>query len=273
MANTINTGYSMYQKMLGQTDNKRANGAHKKDAPHEAKKPFKGFGDSSSVELSDEGLAALEAESVARRAGMIVRENNSDETSLITEDKLSDKAKAFLENLREKYGDKYDFFAVGSIEDPRTRSLTGTKAYSVILTNDEIEKMANDEEYAEKVMQRSESAVDMTKRIEEKGELGEGVHFKHISIAFDSDGNMKLFAELEKMSEKQKERMEKAKEKRAEEKDEIEKAKDKDDGKDDPGVKRVRLEATSEEELLEKIMGVDWDKIPGMKKGKKGKDD
>ena len=151
--------------------------------------------------------------------------------------------------------------------------LQGTKAYSVLLTNDEIEKMANDEEYAEKVMQRIESAVDMTKRIEEKGELGEGVHFKHISIAFDSDGNMKLFAELEKMSEKQKERMEKAKEKRAEEKDEAEKAKDKDDGKDDPGVKRVRLEATSEEELLEKIMGVDWDKIPGMKKGKKEKDD
>ena len=162
MANTINTGYSMYQKMLGQVDNKRANGAHKKGAANEAKKPFKGFGDSSSVELSDEGLAALEAESVARKSGVMVKENNSDETSLITEDKLSDKAKAFLENLREKYGDKYDFFAVSSIEDPRAMSLTGTKAYSVLLTNDEIEKMANDEEYAEEVMQKVESAVDIT---------------------------------------------------------------------------------------------------------------
>lgn len=263
MSNTINTGYSMYQKMLGQADNKRANGPHKKDAAHEAKKPFKGFGDSSSVELSDEGLAALEAESAARRASMMVKENNSDETSLITEDKLSDKAKAFLDKLREKYGDKYDFFAVGSIEDPRAKSLTGTKAYSVILTNDEIEKMANDEEYADEVMKKVESAVDMTKRIEEKGELGEGVKFKHISIAFDNDGNMKLFAELEKMSEKQRERMEKAKEKRAEEAEADEKAEKEKKPEHHPHAKSVWLKADSEEELLEKIAGVDWDSIKG----------
>ena len=175
-------------------------------------------------------------------------------------------AVAFLENLREKYGDKYDFFAVGSIEDPRTRSLTGTKAYSVILTNDEIEKMANDEEYAEEVMKKVESAVDMTKRIEEKGELGEGVKFKHISIAFDNDGNMKLFAELEKMSEQQKERMEKAKEKRAEEAEADKKAEKEKKPEHDPHAKSVWLEADTEEELLEKIMGIDWDSIKG--KGK-----
>ena len=266
MANNINTNYSTYQKPLnhigGKRDAGRKKGVEKED---KEKKPF---GEDFGVQLSDAGLAALELQRKQK-----AKDEEGGETSLISEDKLSDKAKNFLSQLREKYGDKYDFFAVSSIEDPRTMHLQGTKAYSVLLTNDEIEKMANDEEYAEKVMQRIESAVDMTKRIEEKGELGEGVHFKHISIAFDSDGNMKLFAELEKMSEKQKERMEKAKEKRAEEKDETEKAKEKDDGKDDPGVKRVRLEATSEEELLEKIMGVDWDKIPGMKKGKKERDD
>lgn len=261
MANTINTGYSMYQKMLGQVDKKRTGNAQKKDAAHEAKNPFKGFGESSSVELSDEGMAALEADAAAKRSGLMVKENGSDETSLITEDKLSDKAKAFLGKLREKYGDKYDFFAVGSIEDPRASSLTGTKAYSVLLTNDEIEKMANDEEYAEEVMKKVESAVDMTKRIEEKGELGEGVKFKHISIAFDSDGNMKLFAELEKMSEQQKERMEKAKEKRAEEAEADEKTEKKTEPEDDPGAKSVWLEADTEEELLEKIMGIDWDSV------------
>ena len=37
MANTINTGYSMYQKRLGQVDNKRAKGPHKKEDAHEAK--------------------------------------------------------------------------------------------------------------------------------------------------------------------------------------------------------------------------------------------
>ena len=213
MANNINTNYSTYQKPLnhigGKRDAGRKKGVEKED---KEKKPF---GEDFGVQLSDAGLAALELQRKQK-----AKDEEGGETSLISEDKLSDKAKNFLSQLREKQG---------------------TKAYSVLLTNDEIEKMANDEEYAEKVMQRIESAVDMTKRIEEKGELGEGVHFKHISIAFDSDGNMKLFAELEKMSEKQKERMEKAKEKRAEEKDETEKAKDKDDGKDDPRVRRVRL--------------------------------
>ena len=266
MANNINTNYSMYQKTMGHVGGKREAGRKKGvEGEDKEKKPF---GEDFGVQLSDAGLAALELQRKQK-----AENEEGGEASLISEDKLSDKAKNFLAQLREKYGDKYDFFAVSSVEDPRAMNLQGTKAYSVLLTNDEIEKMANDEEYAEKVMQRVESAVDMTKRIEEKGELGEGVQFKHISISFDSDGNMKLFAELEKMSEKQKERMEKAKEKRAEEKDETEKAKDKDDGKDDPGVRRVRLEATSEEELLEKIMGVDWDKVPGMKKGKKEKDD
>ena len=260
MANNINTNYSMYQKTLSQVGGKRDAGRKKGVGGEEKEK--KPFGDDFGVQLSDTGLAALELQRKQQ-----AENEDGGETSIISEDKLSDKAKDFLAKLREKYGDKYDFFAVSSIEDPRTMDLQGTKAYSVLLTNDEIEKMANDEEYAEKVMQRVESAVEMTKRIEENGELGEGVQFKHISISFDSDGNMKLFAELEKMSEKQRERMEKAKEKRAEEKEEAEKAKDKDDGEDDdPGVKRVRLEATSEEELMEKILGIDWDKIPGMKK-------
>ena len=254
MANGINTSYSLYQKNFGAVGGKR--GAGKKDGA-DAKKPTD-FGADFGVELSDAGLAALEAQKQK-----FVVNKKEDDGGFLTEDKLSDKAKDFLSKLREKYGDKYDFFAVESIEDPRAMHLTGTKAYSVILTNDEIEKMADDEEYAEEVMKKVESAVDMTKRIEENGELGEGVKFKHISIAFDSDGNMKLFAELEKMSERQKERMEKTKERRAEEKEAAERKKDRGE-KEKP--LRVRLEATSEEELLEKIAGIDWTQIAEKKK-------
>ena len=259
MANNINTNYSMYQKTLSQVGGKRDAGRKKGVGGEEKEK--KPFGDDFGVQLSDAGLAALELQRKQQ-----AENEDGGETSIISEDKLSDKAKDFLAKLREKYGDKYDFFAVGSIEDPRTRSLTGTKAYSVILTNDEIEKMANDEEYAEEVMNKVESAVDMTKRIEEKGELGEGVKFKHISIAFDNDGNMKLFAELEKMSEKQKERMEKAKEKRAEETEADEKAEKEKEPKHAHHAKSVWLEADTEDELLEKIAGIDWDSIKG--KGK-----
>ena len=256
MFNGINSNYSMYQKTMGQVGGKR--GAGKKDGADAKKEPD--FGADFGVELSNAGLSALEAQ----KKGFVVNQKEDAGDGFLTEDKLSDKAKDFLAKLREKYGDKYDFFAVESIEDPRAMKLTGTKAYSVVLTNDEIEKMADDEEYAEKVMQKVESAVDMTKRIEENGELGEGVKFKHISIAFDGDGNMKLFAELEKMSERQKERMEKAKERRAEEKEEAER---KEHGEKDKPL-RVRLEATSEEELLEKIAGIDWEQLAAKKKEK-----
>ncbi len=256
MFNSINSNYSMYQKTMGPVGGKRGPG--KKDGA-EGKKPTD-FGSDFGVELSKEGLAALEAQ----KQEMVVNRKEEAGDGFLTEDKLSDKAKDFLAKLREKYGDRYDFFAVDNIEDPRAKELTGTRAYSVVLTNDEIEKMAADEEYAEEVMKKVESAVDMTKRIQEKGELGEGVKFKHISIAFDGDGNMKLFAELEKMSEKQLERMEKAKERRAEEKaeaaEEAERAEEEEDGIKEKPL-RVRLEATSEEELLEKIAGIDWAEI------------
>ncbi len=257
MFNGINSNYSMYQKTTGQVGGKR--GAGKKDGA-DAKKDAD-FGADFGVELSKEGLNALEAQ---KQKFAVNRKPDADD-DFLTEGKLSDKAKDFLSKLREKYGDKYDFFAVSSIEDPRAMKLTGTKAYSVVLTNDEIEKMANDEEYAEEVMKKVESAVDMTKRIEEKGELGEGVKFKHISIAFDNDGNMKLFAELEKMSERQQERMEKAKERRAEEKEEAER---KEKAPHERPL-RVRLEAASEEELLEKIAGIDWEEVAAKRKEKK----
>ena len=109
-------------------------------------------------------------------------------------------------------------------------------------------------------MKKVNDAVDMTKRLEEK--LGDDVRFRHISIAFDDQGNMKLFAELEKLSEKQKERLEAAKEKKAEEKEAAEKPdKEKEKEEDEEPFWRVKLEAASEDELMEKILGINWDEI------------
>ena len=122
MANNINTNYSTYQKPLnhigGKRDAGRKKGVEKED---KEKKPF---GEDFGVQLSDAGLAALELQRKQK-----AKDEEGGETSLISEDKLSDKAKNFLSQLREKYGDKYDFFAVSSIEDPRTMHLQGTKAY------------------------------------------------------------------------------------------------------------------------------------------------
>ena len=74
-------------------------------------------------------------------------------------------------------------------------------------------------------------------------------------MSFDDDGKMTLFADLEKITEKQKERLEELKEKRAEEK------KQKKQEKKDVTVKRTTIQANSKEELLEKISELDWSKI------------
>ncbi len=219
------------------------------------------FGKDADVELSGEGLNALAAqktdnteETAEEALGNIAAE---EEENIPDEEKLSDRAKEFLKNLREKYGD-YDFFATEKIGDTQELTKNSTKAYSVILTNDEIEKMAADEEYADEVMGKVGSAVDTVKRLEANEELGEGVKFTHISISFDDQGNTKLFAQLEKMTAEQQERAEEAKEKRAEEAKE-EKAEE--EKTKNQLVKRFSVEATSEEELLQKILGIDWDSI------------
>ena len=71
-------------------------------------------------------------------------------------------------------------------------------------------------------------------------------------MSFDDDGKMTLFADLEKITEKQKERLEELKEKRAEEKKQEKK---------DVTVKRTTIQANSKEELLDKIKNIDWDSI------------
>lgn len=189
-----------------------------------------------------------------------------------SEDKLSTKAKKYLENLRKTYGD-YEFFVADAGDDKRALLNKSSKEFSVIFSSSELEKMANDEEYAKEKLHAVQTAVNMSKKIceqfgfERAGEKeGEGSGFiNKIAISFNEDGTMSIFAELEKVSEKQKDYIEKIKEKRVDEKKETEelaekKAKEKEK---DVTVKKVTLEASSEEELIEKITNVDWNKVAG----------
>lgn len=251
MANTINSNLSALYKNVGAMG-KKTNGAGKGKNVDDEQKAGQLAG-SDILELSGEGLAAL-----ARQRKKAL-DNADDGSGAMSPDekKLSPKAQEFLTKLREKYGD-YDFIAAEHIDDPAGLTKGSTKAYSVILTNDEIERMANDEAYADEVMEKVGAAVDMTKRIEEKGELGEGVRFRHIAISFDDDGNMKLFAELEKMSDQQAERMKAAQEKRAEEKKEADRKAEK-DRREEPPFRRLTVEATSEEEFMEKLLALNWE--------------
>lgn len=160
-----------------------------------------------------------------------------------------------LERLRKTYGN-IDFYVAGKGSDPKSLLSGSTKEYSVIFSAEEWEKMLSDENYAKEKMQSIDKILQMTKKLcEQEGyvsALGKGNQesvLKSVSVSVGDDGKMTIFADLEKMTEKQRERIEEARDKKAEYK------KNKDNEK---VVKKTTVEASSVEELIEKIKNIDW---------------
>ena len=245
MANSINSNYLMqYQTAQFSRTTTTAN------KTVEEKFSATSFGVSATFEFSEAGLNAL------------ADTKNTVNAAATDESKLSAKAQSYLENLRKKYGD-YNFVVSNDMDTSKT--LGSDKEYSVMFTTEELEKMAEDEDYAEKVMGQVGTAVDMLKNISEKN-LGEGVQFSQLGVSIDSDGNMKIFAQLEKLTAEQQKRLEEAKEKRAEEQKANEEKLQADKEPPEDGMpvvfKSADVEADSEEELLTKIFGINWDEIP-----------
>ena len=211
-----------------------------------------------------------------KKESTVKAKNNtaSEQAVKSSENKLSSKAKNYLDNLRKTYGD-YDFIVADEGDDRSALLDKSNKEYSVIFSSSELERMATDEKYASEKMRRVNTIVDMTDRICEQfgyerawGKDGANdTIINKLAVSINDDGSMSIFAELEKMSEKQKDYIEKLREKRAEEKKVAEKNEDKKANsykKDDNlSVKKVVVEASSEEELIEKMKNVDWNKVSG----------
>ncbi|MBR5637684.1 MAG: hypothetical protein IKW81_12220 [Pseudobutyrivibrio sp.] len=106
------------------------------------------------------------------------------------ESKLSAKAQDFLKKLREKYKD-YDFIIANEDDDRDQLASSSNKEYSVMISSDEIEKMANDEEYSNKILGQMETAIDASKKISE--EYG---YIKNMTIDILGDGNIRFLVEL-----------------------------------------------------------------------------
>ena len=211
-----------------------------------------------------------------KKESTVKAKNNtaSEQAVKSSENKLSSKAKNYLDNLRKTYGD-YDFIVADEGDDRSALLDKSNKEYSVIFSSSELESMATDEKYASEKMRRVNTIVVMTDRIcvqfgYERTWGKDGVNdtiINKLAVSINDDGRISIFAELEKMSEKQKDYIEKLREKRAEEKKVAEKNEDKKVNsykKDDNlSVKKVVVEASSEEELIEKIKNVDWNKVSG----------
>ena len=94
-----------------------------------------------------------------------------------------------------------------------------------------------------------------------------------IGIVFNDDGTTSFFAELEKSSAKQRERIEKAiEEKRTEKKKEEKKAEKEIQSysKSNTDTKRTNVQADSMEELFEKMSKIDWDVVKSEKMPESG---
>lgn len=176
-----------------------------------------------------------------------------------------------MKNLRKQYGD-FDFFIGNSTDDLKALVKSGSKEFSVVFSSEELERMASDEKYAKEKLQSIEGAVRMSEQINqqygfERG-FGKGsaasAEITKIGIIFNEDGTTNFFAELEKSSAKQREHIEKAREeKRAEKKKEEKKAEKEIQSysKSNTDTKRTDIYANSMEELLEKMLAVDWNAV------------
>lgn len=173
---------------------------------------------------------------------------------------LSDRAKKLLEELKKTYGNM-DFIVADydSDEEASAYLSRGTKEYSVLIDPEELEKMASDSETKKKNLSILDNAVNDLNEIKNRLGNQEGVITRY-GISIGKDGKVSVFAELEKVSEKQRERIEKSKEKKQEERLQEKREKS----------KKAFVKADSIEELLDKIEKIDWDSIQEERKEETG---
>lgn len=210
------------------------------------------------------GSAGAAKEAEESKAAKAKETGSAEKSGKVT---LSDEAKELLKELKKKYGNM-DFIVAdyGTDEEAERYLSRGTGEYSVLLTPDELEKMASDGEYKNQNLQVLDGALsELAKLKEQLGGREEEV--SRIGIAIGENGELSYFAELEKVSEKQRERIEQKRGERREEADE-QKASAKADEtarrRADGGRERVRhtiVRADSTEELLKQIEQVDWNAV------------
>ena len=175
---------------------------------------------------------------------------------------LSRAAQKLLKELQKSYKNM-DFIVADYETDEEAAELLsrGTGEYSALFSADELEKMATDESVKEKNLKILDGAV--SKLDEMKTQLGDkSDDIARIGISIGDDGEVSFFAELEKNSEKQRERIEKQREDKKDAAKEAERAEAAEylaHGK--ATGKRTTVYASTIEELAEKIANVDWNTV------------
>ncbi len=195
---------------------------------------------------------------------------------------LSSRAQDYLNKLNQSY-DNMEFLVYNSSEDAKEVLSRSTKEVSVMLSREELERMATDEKYAADKMRGVQGALRMSEQINREfgfasafGKTGENADTRitKIAVSFNDDGSTNLFAELEKSNRQQRERLEEIREeKRAQKKAEDKQAQKKQQEKrleekvadrysqTNVDTKRTVVEANSVDELMKKMAEVDWSAV------------
>lgn len=177
---------------------------------------------------------------------------------------LSKAAQNLLKELQKSYSNVDFIVADYETEEEAAALLSrGTSEYSALLTTDELEKMAADEDAKKENLRILDDAVSKLGQMKTRlGDKAEDV--TRVGIAIGDNGEVSFFAELEKSSARQRELIEKRREEKKEASREEEKAEAKkaETERTRPAAavsgKRTTVYASTVEELAEKIGNVDW---------------
>lgn len=175
---------------------------------------------------------------------------------------LSRAAQKLLKELQKSYKNM-DFIVADYETDEEAAALLsrGKEEYSALISADELEKMAADENVKKKNLEILDGAVSRLDEMKTKlGDKADDV--TRIGITIGDDGEVSFFAELEKSSAKQRERIEKQREDRKEEAKDAKKTEaDEYRAHGKNAEKRTTVFASTVEELAEKIANIDWNTI------------
>lgn len=233
-------GIGQYQAVSSIYQESRAYAAYRKNGSGAA-------GENNRTEETQDG---------SRKAGR--SESYYEKTDIM--DSLSADAKKLLEELKEKYGN-VDFFVGNYSSEKEAGSYLqhGRKEYGVLLEPELLEQMASDEKAKEKYVGLIDSSMQQLDRAQEQ--LGDKKDMvSRMGVSISSQGEVSFFADLEKMSENQRERIDKSREAKKEkaakdaakaERDETTRARE-EKIKESRGS-RVRLHAETLDGLIEKI--------------------
>ncbi|MCR4679396.1 MAG: DUF6033 family protein [Lachnospiraceae bacterium] len=189
----------------------------------------------------------------AKRAGGVKAKNG--------EGKLSKKVADFLAKLREERPD-FDF-QVASGKDLRALATDTDKEYSVIFDAEELEKMADNENYAKEKLGHLDTIVEMSDKITKDtgfasllGENATGNFYADlISFSVKDSGEITIFADIKKAAEEKAEQAkatdtEKPEKKSLKERDIREKE------EAEKPFKPIKVEALSVEDFLAKLRNI-----------------